>query len=126
MQVTPGGTMYVSVVINGEHQQQMVLDSGASIISLPRNIAAKCGIEVDSSAPPIQLTLADNSVISGRLVTIPEVRVGKFIVENVECAVLGPEAVNAPPLLGMSFLGNFKFEVDASDASLRMIKVAEE
>jgi len=124
LEVTPGGTMYVSVVINGEHQQQMVLDSGASVISLPGSIAAKCGIEVDSSAPRIQLTLADNSVISGRLVTIAQVRVGKFIVENVECAVLGPEAINAPPLLGMSFLGNFKFEVDANDQSLRMIKVA--
>jgi len=123
LEVTPGGTMYVSVVINGEHQQQMVLDSGASVISLPGSIAAKCGIEVDSSAPRIQLTLADNSVISGRLVTIAQVRVGKFIVENVECAVLGPEAINAPPLLGMSFLGNFKFEVDANDQSLRMIKV---
>ena len=124
LEVTPGGTMYVSVVINGEHQQQMVLDSGASVISLPGSIAAKCGIEIDSSAPRIQLTLADNSVISGRLVTIAQVRVGKFIVENVECAVLGPEAINAPPLLGMSFLGNFKFEVDANDQSLRMIKVA--
>ena len=124
LEVTPGGTMYVSVVINGEHQQQMVLDSGASVISLPGSIAAKCGIEVDSSAPRIQLTLADNSVISGRLVTIAQVRVGKFIVENVECAVLGPEAINAPPLLGMSFLGNFKFEVDANDQSLRMIEVA--
>ncbi len=33
------------------------------------------------------------------------------------------EATYAMPLLGMSFLGNFKFEVDSADQKLTMIQV---
>ena len=44
--------------------------------------------------------------------------------DNVECAVLGPEASMAEPLLGMSFLENFKFEIDAAAKKLNMVKVA--
>ena len=55
---------------------------------------------------------------------IPSVRVGKFVVEKVECAVLGEEAVNAEPLLGMSFLGHFKFELDSDAKTLTMVKIA--
>jgi predicted aspartyl protease len=39
---------------------------------------------------------------------LSEIRVGKFTVKDVECAVLGPEAVNAESMLGMSFLRHFK------------------
>jgi aspartyl protease family protein len=52
------------------------------------------------------------------------VRVGKFTVDNVECAVLGDEAVSAEPLLGMSFLEHFKFEIDSSAKKLTMVKVS--
>ena len=55
---------------------------------------------------------------------LPTVRVGKFTVDNVECAVLGEDATAAEPLLGMSFLEHFKFEVDAAAKKLTMVKVA--
>jgi aspartyl protease family protein len=118
-----GRTLYVSVVLDGKHTQEMVLDSGANLISLPRDVAMKCGIEIKSSDPAVILELADGSRIRGNRVTLHSVRIGQFTVENVECAVLGPEAVKAVPLLGMSFLGNFKFEVNAEKGTLTMVKV---
>jgi aspartyl protease family protein len=57
------------------------------------------------------------------LVKLASVRVGKFTAENVECVVLGEQAINAPPLLGMSFLGQFKFELDAAQSLLKLVKV---
>ena len=101
----------------------MVLDSGASIVSLPYNLAMQCQIEVKPSDPNIVLELADGSRIGGKLVTLDTVRVGKFVVENVECAVLGPEAYRAGPLLGMSFLEHFVFEINAQEGTLSMAKV---
>ncbi len=118
-----GDTLYVSVMVNGKHIQEMVVDSGSSMICLPQQVAAKCGVEVKSTDPEIILQLADGSQIPGREVTISSIRVGKFTVENVKCAVLGPAAVRAEPLLGMSFLGNFKFEVNSQDSKLKMVKV---
>ena len=70
------------------------------------------------------MQLADGREIEGRLMKLTSVRVGKFTVENVECAVLAPEATMAEPLLGMSFLENFKFEIDAAAKKLNMIKVS--
>lgn len=68
-------------------------------------------------------TAADGSEVPGYLKKIDSVRVGKFTVENVECVVLHALAVWAPALLGMSFLGHFKFELDSSRSELKMVKV---
>jgi clan AA aspartic protease (TIGR02281 family) len=117
-------TMHVNVVVNGKHQQEMVLDSGASLISLPPSVAAKFGLKPSDKDPRITLTLADGREIDGRLMKLSSVRIGKFQVDNVECAVLGDEAVAAEPLLGMSFLEHFKFEIDSSAKKLTMVKVS--
>jgi aspartyl protease family protein len=88
------------------------------------SLATKFGLTITESDPRIRVSLADGSVIPGVVKTLASVRVGKFTVSNVECIVLGPEAVNAEPLLGMSFLGNFKFEVNADAKTLTMVKVS--
>lgn len=118
-----GRTMYVSVVINGKHTKEMVLDSGANTISLPYKMAIELGLEPTSSDTKVQVSIADGSTVSGTLKTIPKVRVGKFSVDNVECIILGPEAINAPPLLGMSFLGHFQFEINQAKSELKMVKI---
>jgi clan AA aspartic protease (TIGR02281 family) len=118
-----GGSLIVSVVIDGKYTQEMVLDSGANLLTLPRDVADKCGIQVHPDDPRIVMGLADGSRITGNLVTIGSVRVGKFTAENVECAVLGAEAASAPSLLGMSFLENFKFQVDAAKGTLTMVQI---
>jgi len=119
-----GKTLRVSVVVNGRYPQEMVLDSGASLISLPPSVAAKLGLKPGDKDPKIVLQLADGREIDGRLMKLPSVRVGKFQVDNVECAVLGNEAYAAEPLLGMSFLEHFKFEIDSAAKKLTMVKVA--
>jgi aspartyl protease family protein len=121
-----GGSLIVSVVIDGKHTQDMVLDSGANLLTLPQQVADQCGITPGADDPRIVLSLADGSRITGHLVTIGSVRVGKFTAENVQCAVLGSEAVNAPSLLGMSFLEHFKFQVDAGKGTLKMVQIREE
>jgi len=117
-------TLRVSVVVNGKYQQEMTLDSGASLISLPAAIAAKFGIKPGPKDAAITLQLADGSEIQGHLMKLSSVRIGKFTVDNVECAVLSEKAVNAEPLLGMSFLENFKFEIDAAAKRLTMVRIA--
>ena len=119
------GSLYVDVVV-GNKTARMVVDSGATLISLPSNTAAQLGIKVPLDARELRLVMADGRSIPGRLVTLGRVRVGEFEAENVDAAVLDPAAVGAEPLLGMSFLGNFKFEIDAAEKSLKMLRVAAE
>lgn len=116
-------SFHAMVVLDGDHKVSMVVDSGASLICLPYRVAKDCGLEPTNDDPPIAMRIADGSIIPGKLKTIKSVRVGKFTLNDVECAVLGPEATAAEPLLGMSFLGKFKFELNASESTLSMVKV---
>ena len=120
-----GDSFWVSVVVNGEKTKEMIVDSGASIVMFPAAMAKELGIEVGSQDPEIVLVLADGSRITAREVTVPSLRVGKFTVDKVRCAVLGLDATEAEPLLGLSFLKQFRFEIDTQKSTLTMVKVDE-
>lgn len=119
-----GRTFSLPVVLNGKHTHEMILDSGASIVSLPLKLAEEVGLHPTDKDQKILLSLADGRQIEGWKMKLTSVRVGKFTVDNVDCAVLSADAVAAEPLLGMAFLGNFKFEIDASAKTLTMVKVS--
>lgn len=116
-------SLWVNVTINGREKQRMIVDSGATSLSLSHTAARDLGIKVGPDGIPVRVSLADGRSVPGTMIKLDSVRVGKFTVEDVECCVLGPEAREAPPLLGMSFLGQFKFEVDARKAELKLIKI---
>ena len=118
-----GRLWYVSVVFDGKNAQEMAIDTGASIVALPFTTAHAVGLAPTDEDPTIKLHMADGRVLDGKTVFAKTVRVGKFTVENVECAVMPPEMTNAAPLLGLSFLGNFSFKIDSDAGTLVMSKV---
>ena len=95
-------------------------------MTLPQQLAGQLGIVVPQNARRIRMSMADGSVIPGRLVNLESVQMGQFTVNDVDCAVLTAEATNAVNLLGMSFLGNFEFEMDAGNSELKIVTVASE
>jgi len=125
LHVSPDGSLSVHVTV-GEASVDMVLDSGAALICLPAETAAQLGISVPADAPPMRLVLADGRTIAARGVVIPKVRIGQFAAENVDAAVLDAAAIHAEPLLGMSFLSNFRFEIDTSSRTLKLLRIGEE
>ncbi len=118
-----GNTRKIAVVVNGKPPIEMVLDSGASIILLPKAAAIQLGINIAADAQEITLQVADGRSIPGRLVLLESVRVGKFEVRDVEAAILDIEQDDNEPLLGMSFLGNFQFQVKAAENELWLSEV---
>ncbi|WP_175517699.1 TIGR02281 family clan AA aspartic protease [Planctomicrobium piriforme] len=116
-------TFHVDATINGKHRKEFTVDSGASMICLPYAVAKEFGVEPTPQDPVIALILADGGQVNAQLIKLASVRVGKFTINDVECAVLGPEAINAEPILGMSFLNNFKFEINAATSTLSMTQI---
>jgi len=116
-------TLWVDVTVNDKQRKEFVVDSGANLVTMPIAMAKELGLEPKPDDPVIMLSLANGSIVEGHQILIPELRVGKFIVNDVECAVLGPDAPNAPPLLGMAFLGNFKFEINTATSTLIMMQI---
>lgn len=120
-----GNTYWARVRVNGGDPVEMIVDSGASLVTLPYKTAIDLGLKPGPQDPEIRMIIADGRVISGYQMIIKELRLGEFVANDVECAVLSPDAVNAEPLLGMSFLGNFKFEMDAGKSSLSITQYGE-
>lgn len=118
-----GDTLLVDVTMNGKHTQEMCLDSGASIVVLPHQAAERMDLAPGESAEPMILVLADGRMVKAKRILIGSVRVGKFTVQNVEGAVLPAELTHATPLLGMSFLANFKFDIDPRAGKLTMTRI---
>lgn len=119
------GSMYVTVSV-GNKTARMVVDSGATLVSLPASTANDLGINIPADARKMKLIMADGRTIDARAVTLARVRVGEFEATNVEAAVLDVVATGAEPLLGMSYLSNFKFEIDSAAKSLKMLRVGDE
>lgn len=118
-----GRTKKIAVSINGASPVEMILDSGADIILIPKNTADNLNLTVNDTMPQILLSVADGRSIPGRVVVLDKVRVGQFEASHVEAAVLESEAGTLEPLLGMSFLGNFQFQVNAAKNELLLTQV---
>ena len=84
-------------------------------------------LEAGADDAPIELTTADGTVIKTRKMTILSMRVGKFTIANVECAVMPDNKGDVDPLLGQSFLKHFKvdFSPETGKLSLKRIDTEE-
>ena len=118
-----GNLWHVTVTFNGKHAQEMAIDTGASLISLPYGVAQKAGLTPSAQDPTMRASMADGRVVEAKRVVAASVRLGKFTVEQVECAVMPPEMGNAEPLLGLSFLKHFNFKIDTAGGKLVMAKI---
>jgi clan AA aspartic protease (TIGR02281 family) len=99
----------VSVRINGALTVKFVVDSGASVVVLPKDVVATLTgsgalAPADTLGRDTYLT-ADGKKHHGTRLMLRELDVGGHIVRNVEASV-APE--HAEPLLGQSFLSKFK------------------
>ncbi|WDQ15552.1 retropepsin-like aspartic protease family protein [Rhodopirellula sp. P2] len=122
LEIERNGSLYVTVSVNNQ-PVRMIVDSGATLVTLPAEIAKALQIEIPTDAPLLRLVMANGDEISAKRVKLDSVRVGQFEAKEVSCAVLEPIASRADPMLGMSYLGEFKFEIDAAQKSLSMLRV---
>lgn len=118
-----GNVNWVEVMINGKYTREMVLDSGAGLLSIPHDMAKELGLEPTDQHPTIRLRLADGKIVDGKLMVLDSVQVGQFKVKEVECAVLPESLIAAEPLLGGSYLKHFTYRIDSAKNKLRMVKI---
>ena len=117
------GVFWVDVTLNGKVTIPMVFDTGAGILSLGKADAAKAGLVPSPSDRTITLQVADGSSHEAKMMTLDSVRVGKFTVRNVECAVSSEEKSNVPPLLGGPFLKHFTFKMNQAAGTVTFTKI---
>lgn len=119
------GVNMIDVTLNGKLTKAMVLDTGASWVTLPADLAQQAGVNVAPDAAKVKVTIADGTSFEAAHGYLATVRVGQFTVEQVECIVLPAEFKAAPALLGTSFLRSFIFRVNPDSRSLSLSRIEE-
>jgi len=120
-----GNVLMIDVRINGKPIRSMVLDTGASALSLPHLFAKDLGIEVTDADPVVQLQMADGKIVDAKQVSLESVQVGEFIINDVQAFVLPEDLSAASPLLGNSFLSQFTYEIDPERGKLILSRLTE-
>jgi clan AA aspartic protease (TIGR02281 family) len=118
-----GTVPMVEVTLNGKITKSMVVDSGASMVALPADLAKQLGLIPGPNDPIIRFQQADGKIMEATKMQLESVRVGPFTVEKVDCAVLPPTAAAAEPLLGGTFLNNYIYKVDTDGAKLYLAQI---
>ncbi len=114
-----------TTLINGKKKEpvKMVFDTGAGLTTISSKLADSLGLKAKPTDEPITLKIADGSEIKGKKLVIPFVRVGKFTIANVECAVMPAEKLDVDPLLGQTFFKHFKVEFSPEAGRLSLKKL---
>jgi aspartyl protease family protein len=118
-----GGVFWVNATFNGKVVKPMVFDTGASLTTIPAKLAAEIGLKPSDSDPIVRCETADGTVVEARRVTIPTLRVGRFVVNSVDCAVMPATKGDIPPLLGQSFHRHFTYKFTPESGHLVMSRV---
>lgn len=115
----------VDVLIDGKVKARMVLDTGASLVVITRDIADKLGINPGKSQPDMKMQVADGRQIDAKRIIFDRVETQGAEVRNVEGAVLLDEVIPGfgDGLLGMSFLKKFNFKIDQREKKLILEKL---
>lgn len=115
----------VAVILNNKIEASLVLDTGASVMLLRKDIIKKLGLSLDTANPDMQAQLADGRTVKAKRIVLESVKVQNSEAQNVEAAVLLEEENMSfgEGLLGMSFLNRFNFKVDQKEKKLILEKL---
>jgi clan AA aspartic protease (TIGR02281 family) len=118
-----GDHIVVRVTINGHGPVRLLLDTGASTVTLTRALASRLGINWRDGCK-IRGTLADGRITTGYSVLLRSVAVGEFSAADVRAIVLEqPPAPGVDGLLGMSYLQRFVLSIDPANKKFVMKKI---
>ncbi len=118
-----GGVFWVNATFNGKVTQSMVFDTGASLTTIPARLAEEIGLKPSPTDPVVRCETADGTVVEARQMTIATMRVGRFTINDVSCAVMPAGKGNIAPLLGQSFHRHFTYKFTPESGHLVMSRI---
>ncbi len=113
-----GGNFLVDIFLNGRVKARLMLDTGASFIALSEEIGQKLGIFNSGASAEIPFNTAGGEEWMP-LVALQTVSAGNAQSQLVEASI-GKHIKDIDGLLGMSFLGDFRFEIDRTNKLLTL------
>ena len=117
-----GGIIVVDAMINRSIMARMLVDTGASVIMITKELASR--ITHTSRSSPEAVTIEGlGGSIQGEFMMIPRLEIGNVARENIAAVVMKKGAGFKGPfdgLLGMNFLGDFELSIDYANSLIIM------
>ena len=112
-----GDVMVVDVTLNDRVSAPFLVDTGASDVSIPAELADRLGIQIGPETPYRRYTTA-NGIIAKPVVTLDSVQAGEARLEQVRASVSSTMDVG---LLGGAFFNNFTFQIDPAASLIAVV-----
>ena len=119
---SPSGNYFVDVVLNENVKARLMLDTGASVITLSDKIGKKLGLWNGGTGPEIPFSTA-GGVVWMPLTILEEIHVGDAKTALVEASI-NDQMGEIDGLLGMSFLGDFRVNLDRNKSIMTLKPMA--
>ena len=108
----PGsGHIPVKATLNGRLEQNFVIDTGATMVTIPRGTIEALGIRIDVNNPRREVSTA-GGVRVAREVRINSIELGGWVVRNVQALVVDIPDKPSLGLLGLNYLDQFRMELN--------------
>lgn len=104
-----GGQMHVKGQVNGV-SVDFVVDTGASMVVIPRPVADQAGISTEGAAS-ISIQTA-NGLVDAPVVKLDNLDIGSLHVDDISAVVHNIDAGGQMGLLGMNFLRAYRMTID--------------
>ena len=116
--IVSGRNFLVDVLLNGRVKARLMLDTGASFITLSEKIGQKLGVVNNGFSAEMPFNTAGGEEWMP-LVALQTVSAGEAQSQLVEASI-GKQIKDIDGLLGMSFLGDYRFEIDRTNKLLTL------
>ncbi|MEW6171323.1 MAG: retropepsin-like aspartic protease [Candidatus Omnitrophota bacterium] len=119
-------SMIIDVIINAKLNVKLILDTGASLVVLRKDLAKELGIDTSNLNSDMKIILADGREAKAKHIVLRSVRAGESQAENIDAAILIDDTKNSllgDGVLGMSFLKHFNFKIDQKENKLILEKL---
>lgn len=117
--INQNDSFYAEVILNGKVKASLLVDTGANQIVLSEKIGKKLGFNSFANMPKVIARTAGGDVESYLLV-LRSVKVGSAKALDVEASIIPHVVGFGDGLLGMTFLGEYKVEVDKKASLMRL------
>jgi clan AA aspartic protease (TIGR02281 family) len=112
-----GTLMLVEALLNDRLTAPFLVDTGASGVMIPEQIASQLGLRIGSDTPRAPVQTA-NGVVAAPVVSLDSVQLGAARVEGLEALVSSSMSIG---LLGGTFFNNFVYQIDAAASEISLV-----
>ena len=117
---SPGvGRIPVTGVLNNRFPQDFVVDTGASVVTIPWGAARKLGIEIDDTTPLRKLTTA-GGMIEAPQVNLDSIQLDGWTEYNITAYVIDMPDQSGFGLLGLNYLNRFRMDLNTQSGVLTL------